>query len=149
MTNSKFALLGLFWNAFDGFITKSRFQSTQSGKLIKIFWWEKKQNSGLNSTICLFFFKMSFDTQAFKVLIFASLNFKLKKMNIISRYSNQILLTITGSIGHSSRCKLNVYVIAHTNCFTKENKNKQTKTKQSNKQTKNENEITVLFCACK
>ena len=51
------ALFGLEWtilNAFDGFIIKSRLQSTQDnigcdGKLVKVFWWEKKQNGDWNN----------------------------------------------------------------------------------------------------
>ena len=30
-----------FWNAFDGFISKSRLQTTQNGKLVKELWWKK------------------------------------------------------------------------------------------------------------
>ena len=63
----------------------------------------------------LFVIEMSFDTPAFKVLAFAS---DLESCDwgelLLVDIQTEILLTMMGSIDHFSKCKLGVYVIAHT-----------------------------------
>ena len=60
------------WRVSDGFITKSKFQSTQGGDLVKAFWCEKSKIANVMlENFWRFFFGMCSDVPA-KVSVFAS-----------------------------------------------------------------------------
>ena len=61
------------WSASDGFIKSSRFQSTQDGNSVWVFFLIKDKMAKCNVRNCRrFLFGMSPDVLAFKVLVFTS-----------------------------------------------------------------------------
>ena len=95
---------------FDGFITKSRLQTTHDDKLVDEFWWEKSKM--VNEPVTNFRLLSSKPSNPCFcewpwILIWS-------KWIFLADIPAQILLTIMGYIDHSSRCKLDVYIIAHT-----------------------------------
>ena len=111
------------WARMDHFKTplkvyqgKKWIQSTQDGKFVRVFRWEKKeQNGDWNSTnFILFFLRNVFwytGTQRPRFYKWPwILNWS--KLILLVYIPTQILLAIIGFIDQSSRCKLNVYVIA-------------------------------------
>ena len=89
----------------DGFIKKSRLQSTQSNNLVNTFWWEKCKMAKVMFGI---FEVFSSERVMYQILkspcIFASdLKFWIEVWAFVN-IPTQILLIVLSSIDHSSRC---------------------------------------------
>ena len=120
LMNSRFCII---WAGMNHFETRLMVLSQKvETKLLRMaqlknFDEKKKKKSKMvkiSSNFRLFFFEMIL-THRYSTTSFlqATLNFELKKMNTII-VPTQILLTIMGYIDHSLRCKLDIYVMAHT-----------------------------------
>ena len=106
-----------FWNVFDGLISKSRLQTFVDGKSVKEVSWGKKAKMVTEKWQISDFF---LPNESWYTNIYSPrfckwpwiLNWS--KWILLVDIPTQILFTIIGSIDYSSRCKLDIYVIAHT-----------------------------------
>ena len=88
-----------FWSVCDGFITKSRLQSTQDGNLVKLFWWEESKMATSMFEILDGFSLVwvPMYQQSKSAFLQVALNFELGLMDISNRH-NQTLLTLFTSL---------------------------------------------------